>query len=187
METFQSSLRVSTVMLCAAMFMRVMSMPFAPHSSRFLHGCPEAVNVSCLLFLTFPTKSLSLCFHTWAGQVQLSLAKPQLGTVNGAGVELNSEHHLPLRRPAPPVVALHLQAVEHSSSYLTFYSEIALKKTTTFTWEWRCNELNHFLLLLCYSIMSVVWQCAAAMEIGCLRQTMRVHLGCRGFWTTCND
>lgn len=111
--------QVSTAMSYVGMFMHVAYMPLTPLSTKCLHGCPEPVNGSCLLFCTSPPRNhWALCFHTWAGQVQLGLAKPQLGPVNSAGVELNSEHHLPLCRSTAPMVALHLQAIKHNNGHL---------------------------------------------------------------------
>lgn len=77
----------------------------------------KTVSSSCSLFPALPKNLPSLCFCTCTGQVQFSLAKPQLGSVNSAGVELNSEHHLPLCCSSPPMVALHLQTLMQENDH----------------------------------------------------------------------
>lgn len=60
---------------------------------------------------------------TCACHVQFCLAKPQLGSVNGARVELDPEHHLSLCRLTPPMVALHLQMrVQRSRTQQPFHT-----------------------------------------------------------------
>lgn len=82
---------------------------------------PSWLTKNCkLLLLSIPCISKETTeplFYTCAGQVQFSLAKPQLGSVNSAGVELNSEHHLPLCCSTPPMVALHLQTLRQEDNH----------------------------------------------------------------------
>lgn len=72
------------------------------------HGSDGGAAERFQILLQFQT---NFSLYTCAGQVQFSLAKPQLGSVNGAGVELDPEHHLSLCCSAPSVVALYLRYI----------------------------------------------------------------------------
>lgn len=62
------------------------------------------LSVWCLKFHTCLNKQLFTC----AGLIQFSFAKPQLGSVNGTGVELDSEDNLSFCCLTASVIALYL-------------------------------------------------------------------------------
>lgn len=107
----------------------------------------KIVNCSCLLFPAFPKNPQILCFSTCAGQVQFSLAKPQLGSVNSAGVELNSEHHLPLCCSTPPMVALHLKTLTQENDHFTLNVS---KKVVIYVD--RCDP-TVFIIFICFVVL----------------------------------
>lgn len=77
--------------------------------------CQEGLVLIINPFHSCLKKSLSLPspqtlpLHTSTGLIQLPLAEPQLCPVDGAGVDLQSEHCVPLCTLGPSVVTLHLQ------------------------------------------------------------------------------
>ncbi len=117
--------------------------------------------MSILNIHAFPKKPLSFYYCTCAGQVQFSFAKPQLGSMNSAGVELDSEHHFPLRCMTPPVVTLDLQRRMQENDHFTWNVSNCWHFSRQAASVTRC-KLNFHLLcyvaLLLISYVLLPWQ-----------------------------